>query len=286
VYYFADPFLTADCSACDERLRVVVWRPGEAKCFATRVDASLAEPQAPNANEERTMQILPNVYLVNGFPYAQHQNGYVLRLGDALVMVDSGDLEAETFPLVERNCARWGFAPAEISHLLLTHAHFDHSSHAARLKRSGVCIVANRDCADALATGDDRCIGYAVHRIFEPCTVDRIVEDGEELVIGGTAIRCLAAPGHANSCTIYEVLMGGERLWFVGDVIKVGLECATVELGWGGGPDYHRSTYLQTLRKLCHLECDHLFPGHGPACLGGGQRLLEMAYTKAMLESR
>jgi len=28
------------------------------------------------------MQIIPNVYLVNGFPYSRHQNGYVVKTGD------------------------------------------------------------------------------------------------------------------------------------------------------------------------------------------------------------
>ena len=38
------------------------------------------------------MQVVPGVYLVNGFPYRVHQNTYVIRAGDALVLVDSGDL--------------------------------------------------------------------------------------------------------------------------------------------------------------------------------------------------
>jgi len=174
----------------------------------------------------------------------------------------------------------------QLSHLLVTHAHFDHASHAARLRRCGARIVANRDGAEALAQGDDRCVGYAVHGVFEPCTVDRIVTDGEMLSIGGVAIRCLEAPGHADSCVIYEVHLRGERLWFGGDVINVGAECQSVELGWNGGPDYRRGTYVETLRRLAQLPCDHLFPGHGPACIGGGHRLVEMAYTTAMMELR
>jgi metallo-beta-lactamase class B len=232
------------------------------------------------------MQILPHVYLINGFAYAQHQNGYLLDLGGALVMVDSGDLETPVFDQVQRNSRIWGFDLSQVSTMLVTHAHFDHASHAARLQRMGAKIVANEDCAGAMARGDDRCIGYAVHQEFEPCHVDRVVHDGEELVIGGTTIRCIEAPGHARSCTIYEAMLDGRRLWFVGDVLLVGHECMSVELGWGGGPDYDRSTYLETLRRLCHLPCDSLLPGHGPACVGRGKRLLEMGYTKAMMEWR
>jgi len=95
-----------------------------------------------------------------------------------------------------------GMDVEEVSHLLVTHGHFDHASHAARLHRRGVRVVANHAGAEALARGDDRCVGYAVHGIFEPCTVDRIVSDGEMLTIGGVEIRCLEAPGHADSCVI------------------------------------------------------------------------------------
>ncbi len=232
------------------------------------------------------MQIVPNVFLVNGFPFGQHQNGYVVRLGDDLVMIDSGDLGADTFDLVEANCSAWGIRLKEIRYLLVTHAHFDHAGHASRLQRTGVKIVTNQDGADALASGDDRCIGYAVHQQFDPCKADRVIADGEELGVGGSTIRCIEAPGHANSCVVYEIVLDGRRLWFVGDVILTGPECQTVELGWNGGPDYDRHPYLETLRRLRHMECDCLFPGHGPPCIGNGRRLVELAYTKAMTEWR
>lgn len=230
------------------------------------------------------MQIVPNVFLVNGFPYAQHQNSYVARLGDEFVMIDSGDLGADTFDLVRSNCSTWGIRLEQIHCLLLTHAHFDHASHANKLQRMGVKIVTNQDGADALSSGDDRCIGYAVNRQFEPCKVDHIIRDGEELEVGGSTIRCIEAPGHANSCVIYETVLNDQRLWFTGDVILTGMESQAIELGWTGGPDYDRNVYLQTLGRLCHMACDCLFPGHGPPCVGNAKRLLEMAYAKAMTE--
>ena len=232
------------------------------------------------------MQIIPSVFLVNGFPYGQHQNGYVVRLGEALVMIDSGDLREETFDVVQAGCLAWGFDVGAISYLLVTHSHFDHASHAARIRRLGAKVVANQDGAEALASGDDRCIGYAVERAFEPCDVDRVVRDGDELEIGGSRIRCIEAPGHANSCVIYETVMDGRRVWFTGDVVLTGPECQSAELGWEGGPDYDRPTYLETLKRLSGMDCDCVFPGHGPPCIGNGKRLIEMAYTKAMTEWR
>ena len=75
----------------------------------------------------------------------------------------------------------------------------------------------------------------------------------------------------------------------MGDQIipMLGLGHQTVELGWKGSPDYDELTYLDSLRKLCHMECDDLFPGHGLPCIGlpcigNGQQLMEMAYNQAL----
>jgi len=51
------------------------------------------------------MQILRDVFLVNGAPYGRHQNGYVVRLGDTYVTIDSGDLDHPTFDPVMAYCA-------------------------------------------------------------------------------------------------------------------------------------------------------------------------------------
>src|ERR1051325_9571084 len=132
------------------------------------------------------MHILPGIYQINGSPYGRHQNGYLVHHDGATLLIDSGDLEdALTLPEVERNTARWGFRLEQASHLLLTHAHFDHASHAAALQRRGVQIVASSETAEAISTGDGRCIGYAVHRVFEPCQADIVLEDGQELEVGG-----------------------------------------------------------------------------------------------------
>lgn len=233
------------------------------------------------------MQILPHIYLANGFAYQQHQNSYLVVGEGATVLIDSGDLEErETFHLVRANLALWGLRPEDVTHLLVTHAHFDHSSHATTWQRLGAQVVASPAAADAMAAGDDRCIGYAVRRTFDPCRVDRVLGDGDALTAGDLTFRAIAAPGHADSCLIYELMRDGRRIWFCGDVILTDLEGWRVELGWNGGPDYHRPTYLETLRRLAHLPCDVLLPGHGAPRIGEAWRQVQMAYTKALMEWR
>ena len=85
---------------------------------------------------------------------------------------------------------------------------------------------------------------------------------------------------------IFEVELNGSILWFTGDLMEVGPECRSLELGWPGGPDFDRDKYLKTLKKLTAMECDVVLPGHGPPLIGGGKRLINMAYTKALVEWR
>lgn len=234
-----------------------------------------------------TMQILPGVYLINGSPYGRHQNGYLVHANGATILIDSGDLEdAEVLEEVERNARRWGFGLEQASHLLITHAHFDHASHAAALRKRGLKIVASRETADAIAAGDDRCIGYAVHRTFEPCSADLILDDGQTFSVGDLTVRSHIASGHAPGLTVFEIAINNERCWFVGDLLLTQHAHRDAELGWGGGPGFERGVYIESLRRLKDCPCDHLFPGHGPAAIGCGKRVVEKAFTKAMMHWR
>jgi len=234
------------------------------------------------------MQILPGVYLINGSPYGRHQNGYLVHRDGATLLIDSGDLEdADTLPEVERNAARWGFRLEDASHLLVTHAHFDHASHAAALQRRGIQVVASPETAEAMAAGDERCIGYAVQRVFEPCRADVVLRDGEELAVGRLRMRCLATPGHADGLVVYEIILDGERVWFTSDLFEAMHAHRWISLPWTGAPDFDRAKYIQSLARLLKLPpCDHLLSGHGPTGIGRGRRLLEMAYTEALLKWR
>jgi len=232
------------------------------------------------------MNLYPDVYLINGFSYNRWQNGFLIKTNKGAILVDSGDLFDSSFDDVQKNCNRWDLDLSSVSHLLITHAHFDHSSHAAKLRNMGIKIVASQDTAEAMGLGDDRCIGYAVGQTFEKCKTDIIVKDEQILEIDGLKIRCIEVPGHANGCIVYEMILDQQICWFSGDIVLTGIYCENIQLGWEGDPNYDRNAYLDSLKRLAHMRCDHLFPGHGPPCIGKGKWMIEKAYTKAMVEWR
>jgi glyoxylase-like metal-dependent hydrolase (beta-lactamase superfamily II) len=233
------------------------------------------------------MQIIPGVYLINGAPYGRYQNSYLIHSEGATLIIDSGDLDdGACLPEVERNAARWGFKLEQASHMLVTHPHYDHSSDAAALQRRGLKIVASPATARSMAAGDEMCIAFSTHRPYEPCRADVILADGEELAVGGLVVRVIAAPGHTEGLVVFEIQINGERCWFIGDLFVTSGANRAVEMPWAGSPDFDRAQYVRTLAKLSSLPCDNLFPGHGPAALGFGRRMVEMAYTDSLTRYR
>ncbi len=61
---------------------------------------------------------------------------YLLESGDEKLLVDCGMFQGGR-ELEELNRSPWPFDPADLSHVLLTHAHIDHSGLLPRLKREG-----------------------------------------------------------------------------------------------------------------------------------------------------
>jgi len=89
------------------------------------------------------MQLLPNVYLVDGFAYAQHANFYLVQSEQGTVVIDAGTLR-DDLDRAEQQLSPWGISLARVDYLLLTHSHYDHVGNAAELRRRGAMVVAGR----------------------------------------------------------------------------------------------------------------------------------------------
>jgi glyoxylase-like metal-dependent hydrolase (beta-lactamase superfamily II) len=233
------------------------------------------------------MQVLPGVYLVGGNAYYldtrpfADSNAYVVDLGNEFVLIDCG-FEAASLELIFENMRRWGLEPERLTHLLITHAHFDHSGNAQALRERGVAVVAHENEADGMMSGDERTIYYAFHRPYPCCAVDTRLRGDEQLRIGGCVIDAVHLPGHTDGCLAYALEVGGRRLLFTGDVIPAGAAPGWYGGGWNGGTQYDPRKYRASLHKLAKLPADAVFPGHGLCCLNGGAIILENALTTAI----
>ncbi|MGV3591322.1 MAG: MBL fold metallo-hydrolase, partial [Gammaproteobacteria bacterium] len=81
-------------------------------------------------------------------------------------------------------------------------AHFDHvQGHAAMKALTGAQVVALGSDAAALEAGIDNSAGGFPGLVA--VDVDRVIEDGSEVTLGGVTLRALWTPGHTQGATMW-----------------------------------------------------------------------------------
>jgi metallo-beta-lactamase class B len=116
--------------------------------------------------------------------------------------------------------------------------------------------------------------GFEFHEAFR---VDRPLDGGETVALGGLSVECVATPGHTPGAVSYffEVFEGGTR-WRVGTHGGPGLNTLTrVYLEGHGLPPERRGAYLDSLARLKERAVD-LFVGIHPNQSGTLERRARM----------
>ena len=231
------------------------------------------------------MQILPDIYLADGFAYASHPNFYLVRNDGRNVLVDSGtapdDLER-----AERNLQHWGISLDEVDALLITHSHYDNMGNAAAVRSRGARVYAGSGDAQGIEAADNRTVPYAAGFPLPPCKVDQVVEDGDVIEVSGLRFEVLHAPGHTNGSVVYQLENAGRIVWFVGDVLMSRGTDYQPELGWQGGEDFDKGSYIESLKRLSARPVDCILAGHHIPYLRDGHRLVGRSYVKALVDWR
>ncbi|WP_240504076.1 MBL fold metallo-hydrolase [Thioclava sp. JM3] len=145
-----------------------------------------------------------------------------------------------------------------VSHILVTHAHLDHSPGARLLaEATGAPILAfgppeagRAQVMAELAARGHAGGGEGVDHAFDP---DILIEDGETLSHGDWSLTALHTPGHF--CNHLSFAMGDAHL--TGDVV----------MGWSSTlispPDGDLGDYYRSLARIEELRPRILYPGHG-----------------------
>lgn len=232
------------------------------------------------------MQLAKRLYQLAGPFYSNSSSVYALVGEKSLVLIDAGFDQAQ-LDTIDENIRYWGLENYPISHVLVTHCHFDHCGNVAALRARGAKIVASTVDADAIETGDDRTIGFAfMGKKFPACPVDVRVNDGEVLQLDGIEVEVIATPGHTAGGVCFKVALDGKVMLFTGDTIHVGLNCNFARLGWNGSVDFDGQAYFKTIVKLKDLKVDMVLAGHEYNCLKDGSKILQDAYKQALLDLR
>jgi glyoxylase-like metal-dependent hydrolase (beta-lactamase superfamily II) len=209
------------------------------------------------------MEIIPNVHRVPGL---KRSNAYLL-LSETVALVDTG-LPGDADAIL--NAVReLGRSPADLTHIILTHHHTDHTGSLARLWReTGAQVLAHP--ADAPYISGEmphppprhplvrllfRLMGG--RRRMEPAPVEIPIQDGDrlDLLEGGTVVHM---PGHTPGSIALH--FPAERLLITGDALIVRRGRLTLPPRFFGQDPEQAAV---SIRRLAGLGFQTLCAGHG-----------------------
>ena len=236
------------------------------------------------------MKLTENLYLVGGGPYGlSHEfdsNIYLVDCGESSALVDTG-AGINTHEIIN-NIKNDKLNPQNISHILLTHSHADHSSGAAELQKiTGAEVFVSEIEAEMLSSTDEEKIQldvakrsglYSPDYVFNPCKTAVPLKNNDLIKVGNFTFEAITVPGHSKGSICYFSKLPEGRTLFTGDVVffdgSIGLlNCEGSSL----------SDYRKYIDRIDNLKIDILLPGHFVFSLSNGDRHIKKAINSLRL---
>lgn len=195
-------------------------RTGLVIAVALMAIPALVDAQTPQQRIEwnrpaAPFRIIGNVYYVG----TEGLSAYLLTGPKGHVLIDGG--LPESAPLIAANIRKLGFRLRDVRYLLINHTHFDHAGGLAELKRlTGARLVATRGEQADLAVG--MTVGRPELSSFPRVAVDRVIGDGDKVVVGPIVLTALATPGHTQGGVSWTTQTAGKRVLFATSLTVAG----------------------------------------------------------------
>jgi hydroxyacylglutathione hydrolase len=151
------------------------------------------------------------------------------------------------------------------SAIVVTHAHFDHIGGIQGVKDTTAApFLIGEHEVPVLEVAAERALAFFGIAVPRPPAPDRLLREGETVVLGDEAFRVAFTPGHSPG----HICLIGDGAAFVGDVVFQG------SIGRTDLPGADHETLLRSIaRHILTLPDDTvLYNGHGPATTVGRER--------------
>jgi glyoxylase-like metal-dependent hydrolase (beta-lactamase superfamily II) len=203
----------------------------------------------------RLMEPVPGVYVAQGFDFSDFA---FVDTGEGIVAIDTGSSPSHaTNALAELR----KITDRPITHVILTHAHWDHVGGLAAVTDSGAEVIAQADFAEELAVQDSVTVPWPYFFPAEgpqrqDVKPDRLVKGIETLTVGG--VDFVLHPVHGGETRDGLVIHLPDRgVLFTGDMIMPYLGAPFLPEGSPGG-------LFDAMRLVRELEPRLLIHGHPP----------------------
>ena len=213
-------------------------------------------------------QIADNLYYVGSRDLA----AYLITTPAGNILINA-NLESSP-PLIRTSVEKLGFAWSDTKILLNGQAHSDHMGGAAEVLREthALDMVMAGD-AEVVRSGGRKDFAFGTEGIgaYPPARVDRVLHDGETVVLGGVTLTAHRTGGHTRGCTTwtFRTHIAGDPAGRFRNVVIVG--------GWRPLSQYRlfdtpgrpasypgiREDFRRTFATLRALPCDIFLGAHG-----------------------
>ena len=177
------------------------------------------------------------------------ENCYLVYEKEKAVVIDPGADAKDILDVIAKNGLK-------LTHILLTHGHYDHIGGVQELKDStGAKICIHMDDAEMLKSARMN-LSITAGSPSVTYSPDVFLYDGQVIETGGMSIRVLHTPGHTPGGACFEI---GENL-FTGDTL-FNRSVGRTDFPGGSTEQLNRSIN-NVLKKMTK---DYVvYPGHGP----------------------
>ncbi len=154
-----------------------------------------------------------------------------------------------------------------VTHIVLTHAHYDHMMALKTVKDSlpdaKLCLGHNEQ--EVLKDWYKNLMVYVVNDAFVPPQPDVLLQEGDVIPVGNSELKVLETPGH----TVGSICLFGENMLLSGDTLFLqGMGRCDLPTG-----DLHQEVQ-SILHKLFSLKDETVvYPGHGPKTTIGFEKI-------------
>jgi glyoxylase-like metal-dependent hydrolase (beta-lactamase superfamily II) len=238
-----------------------------------------------------------------------HVNSYALRGDEGILLIDTGWAVAESRAALEESLGEAGFSLSQVSRVLLTHVHADHSGMAGMLQREvGAKVgmherdaeqftsrfVQQKDLIEATrvwmteANVPEAMRQMAVVNVENgksrvvDCQPDELIADGQVISHGSFELVAFHTPPHTpGHLCFYDRT---SRMLFTGDMILPRINHGASFRPLSSSNPFNE--YVASLTRLATLDLSQILPGHLEPILDGSARIEELlAHHKGRLES-
>jgi metallo-beta-lactamase class B len=226
---------------------------GSAGNLYAQANADWTEPFPP-------FKIAGNLYYVGSKGLAN----YLIATPQGHILINS-DLE-KNVPLIRASVEKLGFKFTDIKILLISHAHWDHNAASDTIKKlTGAKYMVMEGDVSVVESGGktDFQYGAVPATLYAPTKVDRVLQDDEEIKLGGAVLVAHLTPGHTKGCTTWT--MKAQEAGKTYNVVIIGSPNVNPGYRLVNNTAYPQiaADYEKMFRVLKSLPCDIFLGAHG-----------------------